>query len=337
MKDDYIVLSHGAGGRKSQELTERIFLKHLNDPALLELNDHAVLKIPPGRLAVSTDTYTVDPIFFPGGDIGSLAVHGTVNDVAMSGAQPLAMSAGFILEEGLSLNELDRIAASMARAAQQAGVRIVTADTKVVSRGAADKIFINTTGFGVLPEGLEISGHNSRPGDRVILSGSIGDHGIAIASSREGINFSTPVVSDSAALNGLISDLLQAAGQSVHALRDPTRGGVATVLNEIAGQSSVGITIRETALVVKEAVRGACEILGYDPLYLANEGKLVAFVADDRVDAALDAMRAHPLGADAAVIGVVTDENPGKVVLQTSMGGKRLVDRLSGDMLPRIC
>jgi hydrogenase expression/formation protein HypE len=337
LTDDKILLAHGAGGKKSQELTEKIFLNYFDDPALLELNDHALLYIPAGRLAVSTDTYTIDPIFFPGGNIGSLAVHGTVNDVAMSGAQPMALSVGFILEEGLSFEDLDQIASAMAQAARDAGVRIVTADTKVVSRGAADKIFINTTGFGILEEDLDISGHNARPGDRIIVSGTIGDHGIAIASSREGISFNTPVTSDSAALNGMIADLLKASGSAVNALRDPTRGGLATVLNEIAAQSGVGIEIEEGAVPVLEAVRGACEILGYDPLYLANEGKLVAFVGPEEADAALAAIKSHPLGEDAVIIGTVTAGNTGKVVMKTALGGKRLVDRLSGDMLPRIC
>ncbi len=337
MKDERILLSHGAGGKKSQELTERVFLKHFKDPALLLLNDQAVLDQIDGRIAVSTDTYTIDPVFFPGGDIGSLAVHGTVNDVAMSGAEPIALSAGFILEEGLPIEDLDRIAGSMAQAAKDAQVRIVTADTKVVSRGAADRIFINTTGFGVLRAGLEIGGQCALPGDMILLSGTIGDHGIAIASSREGIKFQTPVLSDSASLNGIVTSLLDAVGDSVHVMRDPTRGGLATVLCEIAVQSDVGIEIREEAIPVKEAVKGACELLGYDPLYLANEGKMVVVVSQEMTQKALDAMRSHSLGRDSEIIGEVSSEHTGKVVLQTIMGGRRLVDRLTGDMLPRIC
>ena len=337
MKDERILLSHGSGGKKSQELTERVFLRHFKDPALLMLNDQAVLDPIDGRIAISTDTYTVDPVFFPGGDIGSLAVHGTVNDVAMSGAVPLALSAGFILEEGLPLEDLDRIAQSMSQAARDAGVRIVTADTKVVSRGAADRIFINTTGFGVLREGIEIGGQCALPGDRIILSGTIGDHGIAIASSRDGIAFQTPVLSDSAPLNGLVGSLMDRTGSDVHVMRDPTRGGLATVLCEIAAQSGVGIEIREDAIPVKEAVKGACELLGYDPLYLANEGKMVVVVSQKMAQKALDAMKSHPLGQDSQIIGEVTSENSGKVVLTTLLGGRRLVDRLTGEMLPRIC
>lgn len=337
MKDDRILISHGSGGKKSQELIERVFLRHFDDPALLLLNDQAVLERPAGRIAVSTDTYTVDPIFFPGGDIGSLSVHGTVNDVAMAGAEPFALSAGFILEEGLPLKDLDRIAGSMAEAARQAGVRIVTADTKVVSRGAADRIFINTTGFGVVDDGLRIGGQNALPGDRILLSGTIGDHGIAIASARDGIQFSTTVISDSASLNGLVRTLIESVNEDLHVMRDPTRGGLATVLNEIASQSGVGMGITEEAIPLKEAVKGACELLGYDPLYLANEGKMVAVVAGGAADDALEAMRSHPLGRESAIIGEVTADRPGRVVLHTSLGGRRLVDRLTGDMLPRIC
>ncbi|TNF48527.1 hydrogenase expression/formation protein HypE [bacterium] len=337
MKDERILLSHGSGGKKSQELTERVFLRHFDDPALLMLNDQAVLDRLDGRVALSTDTYTVDPVFFPGGDIGSLAVHGTVNDVAMSGAEPVALSAGFILEEGLPIEDLDRIAGSMAQAAKDAGIRIVTADTKVVSRGAADRIFINTTGIGVLRDGLEIGGQCALPGDSILLSGTIGDHGIAIASSREGIRFQTPVQSDSASLNGIVTSLLDNVGDGVHVMRDPTRGGLATVLCEIANQSGVGIEIREEAIPIKEAVKGACELLGYDPLYLANEGKMVAVVSRDMSQRALDILRSHPLGRDSEIIGEVSSEHSGKVVLQTLMGGRRLVDRLTGDMLPRIC
>lgn len=330
-------MAHGAGGKKSAELIEDVFLRHFQDPALTRLDDMAVLDLPRGRLSVSTDSYVVDPIFFPGGDIGSLAIHGTVNDVAMSGADPVAISVGFILEEGFAISELDKIAGSMASAAQEAGIRIVTADTKVVSKGAADKVFINTTGIGVIREGLSISGNMARIGDIILLSGTVGDHGIAVASSREGIEFQTLVVSDSAPLNGMIGDLVSAIGTDIHVLRDPTRGGLASVLNEIASQSSVGVQIEEAAIPVRDAVKGACELLGYDPLYLANEGKLVAVVAENAHEEALKTIRGHKYGREGRFIGKITGDHPGKVVLKTAMGGKRLVDKLSGEMLPRIC
>jgi len=337
LRDDKILLSHGAGGKKSSELTEKVFLKHFTDPALLKLNDMAVLDLPPGRLSMSTDSYVIDPIFFPGGDIGSLAVHGTVNDVAMSGANPIALSAGFILEEGMPLADLERIAASMAAAAEKAGVRIVTADTKVVPKGAVDKVFINTTGIGVIPEGIEISGSKAQKGDSILISGTIGDHGIAVASTREGIDLMTPIISDSAPLNGMIGELIACLGPDIHVLRDPTRGGLATVLAEISSASSVGIEIEESRIPVQDAVRGACELLGYDPLYLANEGKLVVVTAEGASEAALRIMESHPYGVNATLIGSVTEERPGKVMLKTAMGGTRLVDKLSGEMLPRIC
>ncbi|NOY86939.1 MAG: hydrogenase expression/formation protein HypE [Deltaproteobacteria bacterium] len=337
LKTDRVLLAHGAGGKMSQALTERIFLKYFDDPALLMLNDYAVFEVPGGRIAMSTDTYTIDPIFFPGGDIGSLAVHGTVNDVAMSGAIPIAISTGFILEEGLLLEDLEIIAGSMSAAAGTAGVRIVTADTKVVPRGSADRIFINTTGIGIIPAGCVIGGQEAKPGDVILLSGTIGDHGIAVASSREGIRFSTVVSSDSASLNSMVSALVRALGDQVHVLRDPTRGGLATVLNEISVQSNVGIRINEEAIPVREGVKGACELLGYDPLYLANEGKLVAIVAPEAADNALRVIRSDPLGGEAAIIGEVVRDHPRTVVMNTPLGGHRLVDRLSGEMLPRIC
>jgi hydrogenase expression/formation protein HypE len=337
IRAERVVLAHGAGGKMSQQLTEEVFLPHLNDPALLALNDQALLDLPPGRIAFSTDTYVVTPVFFPGGDIGSLAVHGTVNDVAVSGATPLAMSVGFILEEGLLLADLERIVRSMAGAAKDAGVRIVTADTKVVAKGAADGIFINTTGIGVVDPARAVTGHGGRAGDRILLSGTLGDHGIAVASSRSGIALTTPVLSDSAPLAGLIARVREKAGDSVHAMRDPTRGGFATVMVELASQSGVGVEIDENALPVREAVRGACELLGYDPLYLANEGKVAMFVAPERAQAALTAMRSHPFGREAAIVGEVVAAHPGKVILRTAIGGRRWVDRLAGDMLPRIC
>lgn len=337
MADDRILLAHGAGGRKSSELTERVFLRYFNDPALLELNDMAVLDLPHGRVSMSTDTYVIDPVVFPGGDIGSLAVHGTVNDVAMAGAVPFAISAGFVLEEGLSLKLLERVAASMAAAAVEAGVRIVTADTKVVPRGTADKLFINTTGIGIVPRGIRVAGSTAREGDRVLISGTVGDHGIAIASTRDGIAFTTTVRSDSAPLNGMISELIAHLGEDIHVLRDPTRGGLATVLCEIAQQSAVGIRIEETSIPVREAVKGACGLLGYDPLYLANEGKVVAVTAPGASERALEIMKQSKYGRDACLIGEVTGEDAGKVILKTAMGGTRLVEKLSGEMLPRIC
>ncbi len=337
IKTDRVVLAHGAGGKLSAALTEEVFLPHFDDPALRALNDQALLDLPPGRLAISTDTYTVTPLFFPGGDIGSLAVHGTVNDVAVSGATPFALAAGFILEEGFPLADLARIAASMAGAAREAGVRIVTADTKVVAKGAADGVFINTTGIGVVHPDHAVTGSGGKPGDRVLISGTMGDHGIAIASSRTGIALATPVTSDSAPLNGLIAAVRERVGDAVHAMRDPTRGGLGTVLVELAQQSQAGVELVESAVPVRDAVRGACELLGYDPLYLANEGKVVLFVAPEAAEEALSVMRSHRYGKEAAIVGELTSGHPGRVVLRTSIGGRRWVDKLAGDMLPRIC
>jgi hydrogenase expression/formation protein HypE len=337
IKADRVVLAHGAGGNMSRQLTEQVFLPHFDDPALLALNDQALLDLPPGLVAFSTDTYVVTPIFFPGGDIGSLAVHGTVNDVAVSGAVPVALAVGFVLEEGLPLEDLEKIVRSMAEAAREAGVRIVTADTKVVAKGAADRIFINTTGIGVVESARAVTGQGGKAGDKVLLSGTLGDHGIAVAASRTGIDLASPVLSDSAPLNGLIAGVRDAAGDAVHAMRDATRGGFATVMVELAEQSGVGVELDEAAIPVRDAVKGACELLGYDPLYLANEGKVAMFVSPDRAHAALAAMRAHSLGKDAAIVGELTASHPGRVVLRTAIGGRRWVDRLTGDMLPRIC
>jgi hydrogenase expression/formation protein HypE len=345
MTRDVILLAHGSGGRLSHELVEQLFLRRFHNPTLLLLDDAAVLGLPepgaPGslpRLAFSTDSYVVSPLFFPGGDIGKLAVCGTVNDVSMSGARPLWLSAGFIVEEGLPLADLERIVASMAATAEQAGVQIVTGDTKVVDRGSADQVFINTTGVGVVPDGVEIGGHRAQPGDAVILSGSIGDHGMTIMTQREGLRFDSPLESDCAPLNGLIAALLAALPPgAVHCLRDPTRGGLATVLNELATQSRVGLEIDETAVPVRDAVRGACELLGLDPLYVANEGKVVIIVAAEAADRALDALYAHPYGAQAARIGRVTEDHRGRVVLRTALGARRLVGMLAGEQLPRIC
>ena len=332
-----ITMAHGAGGTVMNDLIKNHVLRHFGgsraEVPLEALDDSAVVD----GIVLKSDSHAVKPLFFPGGDIGSLAIHGTVNDVAMSGADPVAISVGFILEEGFAISELDKIAGSMASAAQEAGIRIVTADTKVVSKGAADKVFINTTGIGVIREGLSISGDMARIGDIILLSGTVGDHSIAVASSREGIEFQTLVVSDSAPLNGMIGDLVSAIGTDIHVLRDPTRGGLASVLNEIASQSSVGVQIEEAAIPVRDAVKGACELLGYDPLYLANEGKLVAVVAENAREEALKTIRSHKYGREGRFIGNITGDHPGKVVLKTAMGGKRLVDKLSGDMLPRIC
>jgi hydrogenase expression/formation protein HypE len=314
----------------------RTFLPVLENPIIRELNDSALLHFRDMRLAMSTDSYVVDPIFFPGGDIGSLAVHGTVNDLAMRGAQPYYLSAGFILEEGLELAELERLVYSMATAAREAGVQVVAADTKVVPRGKADKVFINTAGLGAIAPGIDIAGQNGQAGDVVLLNGPMGDHGIAVLSTREGLSFQTEIKSDSASLNSLVSGMLQQS-QNIHVLRDPTRGGVASALNEIAQQSGVGIRLKESSLPVRPAVSAACEMLGLDPLYVANEGKVLALVAPEEADLVLDAMRKHPLGREACVIGEVISEHPGRVVLQTRVGGKRVVDMLSGEQLPRIC
>jgi hydrogenase expression/formation protein HypE len=332
-----ILMAHGGGGRLTQRLIESLFLKNFDNPALRELHDGAILEAGGVRLAFSTDSFVIHPLFFPGGDIGSLAVHGTVNDLAMCGAQPLALSAGLILEEGLKVADLERIVASMQRAAAGAGVSIVTGDTKVVDRGKGDGVFVNVTGVGIVPEGIVIAPRRARAGDVVLVSGEIAVHGIAIMSLREGLRFETTLESDTAALNGLVADLLAAVGDAVHVLRDPTRGGVASTLNEIAGQAAVGIRLEETRLPIAEEVRGACEILGLDPLYVANEGKLLAIVAPGAADAALAALRAHPLGTKAAAIGMVVAEGPGRVTLKSRIGGTRIVDLLTGEQLPRIC
>lgn len=333
---DFILLDHGAGGRASHELVKRVFAGRFANPILDAMDDAAVLSPPPGRLAISTDTFVVDPVEFPGGDIGSLAVHGTVNDVAMRGARPLWLTVGFVLEEGLPVDLLIRVVESMAQAAQRAGVAIVAGDTKVVGRGQADKIFINTCGVGVLPEGLELGAHLAAPGDAVLVSGSMGDHGVTILAQREGLNLDAPLRSDSAALNGLVAHLL-AACPGVHVLRDPTRGGLATTLNEIAATSAVALELEEGAIPVDPAVQGVCELLGLDPLYLANEGKLICIVAGGQAQAALAALRGHALGQGAAIIGQVLDKPSGRVWMKTRVGGGRILDMLSGEPLPRIC
>lgn len=333
---DRIVLGHGSGGKLSAELLRDVFLPYFHSPILNRLDDQAVLEINGARLAFTTDSFVVKPLFFRGGDIGSLAVNGTVNDLAMGGATPLYLSAGFILEEGLDIELLRRAAESMGRAAEAVPIEIVTGDTKVVEKGKGDGLFINTTGIGLVPEGVRLSPTLVRPGDRVLLSGPIGDHGIAILAEREGIEFSTDLASDCAPLNGLVAAML-AASLDIRTMRDPTRGGLSSALNEIAARAGVGVTIEESSIPVREEVRGACEMLGLDPLYVANEGKLVAFVAPDAAEAVLEAMRRHALGRDAALIGTVTGTHPGLVLLRTPFGTTRIVDMLPGDQLPRIC
>lgn len=348
MKKDYIRpldikhgrvdMGHGAGGRASAQLIEELFLKAFDNEYLRQGNDGASLAIPPGgKLVMATDAHVVSPLFFPGGDLGCLSVHGTINDVAMCGARPLYLSASFILEEGYPLADLQRIVASMAAAAREAGVPVVTGDTKVVEQGKGDGVFISTTGVGVVPEGVDISGANARPGDVLLLSGSIGDHGVAVLSQRESLEFETAIQSDTAALHGLVAAMLAAAPQGVKVLRDPTRGGLATTLNEIARQSGVGMLIDEAAIPVKAQVDAACELLGLDPLYVANEGKLVAVCSPQSAEAVLAAMQAHPLGRDAVRIGSVLADDYGFVQMNTRFGGRRVVDWLSGEQLPRIC
>jgi len=331
-------MSHGAGGRASAQLIEELFQAALANEWLAQGNDGAAFAIPPGeRLVMATDAHVVSPLFFPGGDLGSLSVHGTINDVAMCGARPLYLSASFILEEGFPLAELKRIVDSMAAAAREAGVPVITGDTKVVEQGKGDGVFISTTGIGVVPHGVEVSGANARPGDVILLSGTVGDHGVAVLSKRESLEFETTIESDSAALHGLVADLLAAAPGGVRVLRDPTRGGLATTLNEIARQSCAGMLLDEAAIPVKPQVDAACELLGLDPLYVANEGKLVAVCAPEAAAAALAAMQAHPLGREAARIGIVVDDPHRFVQMDTRFGGRRVVDWLSGEQLPRIC
>jgi hydrogenase expression/formation protein HypE len=331
-----IVMGHGGGGKLSSELIEHLFLPAFGGASAAQLRDSALVEVAGARLAFSTDSFVVRPLFFPGGCIGELAVNGTVNDIAMSGAQPLVLSAGFILEEGMPLNQLAAIAAAMGEAARRAGVQLVTGDTKVVDRGHGDGVYINTSGFGVVPAGLQIGPAQARPGDAVLVSGQIGVHGVAILSVREGLEFGAQLESDTAPLNGLVAAML-AATPDIHALRDPTRGGVASALNEIARSSGVSIVIEERRLPVPQAVHAACEILGMDPLYVANEGKLVAIAPAHAADTLLAAMRAHPLGHDAALIGRVEATNPGLVLARTGIGGTRVVDTQVGEQLPRIC
>jgi hydrogenase expression/formation protein HypE len=335
-KNDNILLDHGSGGKISHALISEMMLPAFDNPILERLNDGAEIRIGDQRLAFSTDSYVVDPIFFPGGSIGDLAVNGTVNDLAMCGAIPLYLSVGMIIEEGFAAADLRRILDQMKAAARKAGVLVVTGDTKVVPRGAADRIFINTSGIGSIPDGVAISGHRARPGDQILLSGTLADHGVAILTSREGMRFDSPVISDTAALNHLVHRML-AVDRDIHVLRDPTRGGLGTTLNEIAGQSRVGFRIAEEKIPIRPDVAALCELLGFDPLYIANEGKLVAVVSPEHADALLDVLHEDPLGKDAAVIGEVVESPAGRVILQTRIGGSRIVDMLTGEQLPRIC
>ena len=335
-KDAQITLSHGSGGKASHDLLDGLIFPTLGASALGSHDDASVLDVGAERLAFTTDSYVVSPIFFPGGDIGTLAVHGTVNDLAMAGATPLYLSLGMILEEGLTTSDLRRVMASIATAALEASVRIATGDTKVVPRGKADGIFINTSGVGVLRRGVTLSQSGARPGDRVLLSGHVGDHGMAVMLAREALEIEAQILSDTAPLTALVAALLNAA-PGTRALKDPTRGGVATSLNEIARASAVGIVVEEERIPVHDAVRGACEILGIDPLHIANEGKLLAIVPPGEADAALNALRSLPAGAAAAIVGEVVSEPEGMVLLRTGIGGSRVLDMLVGDPLPRIC
>ncbi len=333
---DHIVIGHGSGGKLSAQLIESVFLPAFSNPLLNKLDDQAVLNINGSRLAFTTDAFVVTPLFFPGGNIGDLAVNGTINDLAMSGARPLYLAAAFILEEGLATEELVRIVYSMSEAAKNAGVQLVAGDTKVVNRGKGDKVFISTTGIGLIERPVDISADRARPGDKILLSGYIGDHGMAILSQRENLEFEGVIASDCAALHELVSDMLDVS-LDIHCLRDATRGGVATVLNEIAGRSNAGMLLNETAIPVHDTVRGACEVLGLDPMYVANEGKLIAVIPANVADSVLERMWKNPLGRDARIIGEVVATHPGMVLMKTEIGGTRVVDTLFGEQLPRIC
>ena len=333
--EDKILLAHGSGGKLSHDLVEKNFVPLFKNPLLDKLDDAAVFELS-GQLAFTTDSYVVSPIFFPGGDIGRLAVCGTVNDLAMSGATPLYLSISLVIEEGFSLADLKKVMTSAGRAAEEAAVKIITGDTKVVNRGNADKLFVNTTGIGLVPSGVDISGSKASPGDKVILSGAIGDHGIAVMSQREGMRFSVPIKSDCAPLHKLVAEILEASNH-IHCLRDPTRGGLASTLNELAEQSRVGIRIEEDSIPVRDEVRAACELLGFDPLYVANEGKLVAVVPETDAEKVLAKMRQNQYGARSVIIGEVIAEHPGRVVMATRFGASRIIDMLVGELLPRIC
>jgi hydrogenase expression/formation protein HypE len=331
-----VLLGHGSGGKLSADLLQKLFLPAFENPILARLDDQAILTINGSRLAFTTDSFVVKPLFFAGGDIGSLAVHGTVNDLAMGGARPLFLSAAFILEEGLPLGTLRQVVESFRKAASAADAAVVTGDTKVVEKGCCDGMFINTSGIGIVQEGVNFSADQARPGDQILLSGSIAEHGIAILAQREGLEFECPVQSDSAPLHTLVAAMLE-TGAEIRCLRDPTRGGLSSTLNEIASRSRVGMTLEERAIPIREEVRGACEMLGLDPLYVANEGKLVAIVDPDATELLLEVMRRHSFGRNAQIIGAVTEKDPGLVVMRTTLGTTRIVDMLAGDQLPRIC
>ncbi len=333
---DRVLLAHGSGGKLSSELTAQIFLPAFHNAALARLDDQAIVNVNGCRVAFTTDSFVVKPLFFPGGDIGSLAVHGTVNDLAMGGARPLYLSAGFIIEEGLPIDTLRRVVSSLRDAAAAANVQVVTGDTKVVEKGSADGLFINTSGIGIVPDGIELSADKAQAGDVVLLSGAIGEHGIAIMAQREGLEFETTLTSDSAALHTLVAAMLTVPGR-IRCMRDPTRGGLSSTLNEIAACSQVGIELEEATIPIRAEVQGACEMLGLDPLYVANEGKLVAIVEPGVAEPMLHAMRAHPLGQYAQIIGTVTHNHPGLVIMRSTLGTTRIVDMLTGDQLPRIC
>ncbi|MFC1870045.1 hydrogenase expression/formation protein HypE [Chloroflexota bacterium] len=333
--DKRILLAHGSGGRLSHDLVEKNLIPSFANPILDKLDDAAVFDLS-GRIAFTTDSYVVNPIFFPGGDIGKLAVCGTINDLAMSGASPLYLSLALIIEEGLPFADLNRVLSSIHQVVSGTGIKLVTGDTKVVNQGSADKLFINTAGIGLIPPGVNISGANARPGDKVILSGAIGNHGIAVMSQREGLRFQIPVESDCAPLDTMVAGMLSYS-TAINCLRDPTRGGLATTLNELATQSRVGIEIEEAKITVNQSVSAACELLGFDPLYVANEGKLVAIVSPDSASEILKIMKRHACGTESAIIGEVTSHHPGKVVMKTLLGASRIVDMLSGELLPRIC
>lgn len=337
LRETHVLLGHGSGGKMSAELVQSVFLPAFANPTLAALNDQAVITLEGARLAFTTDSFVVSPPFFPGGDIGHLAVNGTVNDLVMGGARPCCLSASFIIEEGFPVADLRRVVQSMAAAAEEAGVQIVTGDTKVVERGAADGLYITTAGVGVIPAGRELGPDRVRPGDVILCSGSIGDHGVAVMALRSGLDFSVPIESDTAALGSLVEAMLAAGGAAIHAMRDPTRGGVAASLNEWAQAAGVQILLEEAAVPVREEVRAVCELLGLDPLNVANEGKLLAAVAPEAADAVLSAMRAHPLGRQAAAVGEVRAGNAGTVFIRTQVGGTRPVEYPSGEQLPRIC
>jgi hydrogenase expression/formation protein HypE len=336
LKHGRVEMTHGGGGRAMTQLIEQLFIVAFDNKYLRQMNDQACFQVSGGHMVISTDSHVITPLFFPGGDIGSLSINGTINDVVMSGAKPCYIAASFILEEGLPLMDLKRIVESMAKAAQNAEVEIVTGDTKVVEQGSGDGIFITTTGVGIIPAGINISGEHARPGDKILVSGTLGDHGIAIMSLRENLSFHTSIQSDTASLHDLVSAMV-AAVPRIHVLRDPTRGGVATTLNELAHQSAVGMMLYEKQLPIHEQVSAACEFLGFDPLYVANEGKLVAICAPEDAEQLLAVMRSHPLGVNAEIIGEVIEDTHCFVQMETSFGGKRVVDWLSGEQLPRIC